>query len=100
MLLLNHRDTAAAAGDHDLIGIGECLDGCNLHNVNWLGRCDDSAVAVFGFHDIVSFVDFDVSVLLGHIAPDRLFGIIEGIVVGIDGHLGQQRADGLGDAAA
>ena len=99
MLLLDHRDTAAAAGDHNLVCIGECLDGCDLHDVDWLGRGDDSAIAAFGFHDVVSFVDFCVGVLLGHIAPDRLFGIIKGIIVGIDGHLRQNRADRLGDAA-
>ena len=100
MLMLDHGDSAAATGDDYLICGCQRTDGFDLYNVDRLGGSNDTAEALAGiFLDIVALLYFNLSLFLVHGTTDDLGGLIEGLIIRIYGHLGQNRAHRLGNAA-
>ena len=100
MLLLDHGDSAAATGDDYLICGCQRTDGFDLYDIDRLGGSNDTAEALSGiFFDIVALLYFNLSVFLGHVTTDDLGGLIESLIIRIYGHLGEDSADRLGNAA-
>jgi len=101
MLLLNNGDTAAAAGDHDLISSCKSTDGFDLHNINGSWSSNDTAEALSGFFlYIVALFYLNFSIISGHITADQLGRLIERFIIGIYRYLGQDGGNCFADAPA
>ncbi len=100
MLLLNDGNSAATAGNNDLICGCQSTDGFDLHDVDGLGSSNDTTEAFTGiFLDIIALFHFDLGVLFGHVTANDLGGLIESLVIRVYGYLGEDGADRLGDTA-
>ena len=99
--LTQHRNTAATAGDDDLICIQKRPDRINLYDILRLRCRYDPAIALarlLGYK--ISFFFLCLSLFLRHIAADDLDGLCKGIIIGIHHHLGNDGADGLRDSSS
>ena len=100
MLLFNDRDSAAAAGDDNLVCIGEGADSFYFHNVNGLGGSNHTAEAksCVLLH-IIALLYFHFGILFGHISANHLCGLVKCLVIGVYRYLGQNGADRFGNAS-
>ena len=101
MFLFDHGNTAAAACDDDLSGVGEEADRFDFHDIYGL-RSGDRATEAFArlFYDVIAFFDFCFRIIPGHIAPDNLGRFVKRFVVGVYRYLCQDCADRPGNPAA
>ena len=98
--LAEHRNTAASAGDDDLIRVKECLDGVDLDDgLRGRGRNDTLEYAIGDHLHMVAVLLFLTCFLGVHQLTDALDRIIEALVIRIDHHLGDDGGCRLIDAS-
>ena len=101
MLLLDYGNSAATAGDDDLVSFCQSADCFDLYNVNGLGSGNDAAEALARlFIYLISFFGFNLSIFCGHISADELGGFIKSFVIGINGYLCKNGGNRFADPAA
>src|SRR4051812_9058491 len=91
----DHRNTAAAAGDHDRPPPGEHLDQREVHDVtrSWRGHHMTPAATRVFEHEPPQLPRERLPLFLGKEWADGLARLLEGRVLGIDLHLRQETRD-------
>ena len=101
MLLFNHGNPPAPAGNDNLFRVSQRPYGLDFHNVNGLRRRNHAAELIIRvFPDVISFFNFRFRVFLFHVAADHLIRLIKRLIIRIHCHLGQNRADRFGNSSA